>query len=144
MTEWWVSQKKHWCDICKVWTGGHIQQILKHKNGRMHIDHEAKMLSDARERETTRQKEEQSLKDELAAIERAAAAAMAKDEAAARSSSAAASVGVISAESTAQQKAQLEQTVATAKRRRLEGAGINPDAPPGSPWTRHIDPGSGV
>lgn len=34
--------------------------------------------------------------------------------------------------SSPQQKAQIEQTVATAKRRRLEGAGINPDAPPGS------------
>jgi hypothetical protein len=38
MTEWWVSQKKHFCKICRVWTGGHIRQITKHEEGRLHIE----------------------------------------------------------------------------------------------------------
>mmetsp|Transcript_15542 Transcript_15542/g.33745 ORF Transcript_15542/g.33745 Transcript_15542/m.33745 type:complete len:437 (+) Transcript_15542:77-1387(+) len=79
MTEWWVSQKKHWCDICRVWTGGHIQQINKHKAGRMHIEHEEKMLKDARIREQEREKEKTALEKQLADIEKAALAAMAKD-----------------------------------------------------------------
>lgn len=75
MTEWWVSQAKHWCKVCKVWTGGHKSQILKHEGGRMHAENQEKMLKDAREREKDRVSEEKDVLSQLAAIEAAAAAA---------------------------------------------------------------------
>lgn len=158
MTEWWVSQKKNWCEICRVWTGGHIQQILKHKGGRMHIEHEEKMLKDAREREKGRQKDEVDLKDQLEAIERAAAKAM--QESAWQAPSNCSATGSTSAPGTAdeaarreREKAAIENTVAaaSAKRQRLDqggaeadGPGTGPDNHQDCPWTRHTDPNSGV
>lgn len=76
MTEWWVSQKKHFCDYCKVWTGGHLWQIRKHEEGRMHQEKKELYLKNCRQREKDRQREEQDLKKQLAEIERAAKAAM--------------------------------------------------------------------
>lgn len=75
MTEWWVSQAKNWCKVCKVWTGGHKSQILKHEGGRMHAENEERMLKDAREREKSRVSEAKDVLSQLAAIEAAAAAA---------------------------------------------------------------------
>mmetsp|Transcript_105875 Transcript_105875/g.330125 ORF Transcript_105875/g.330125 Transcript_105875/m.330125 type:complete len:239 (+) Transcript_105875:86-802(+) len=76
MTEWWVSQAKKWCDICKVWHGGHIQQILKHKSGIMHQTREEAMLKSSRQREKDRKADEKAVLSEIAKIERAAEAAM--------------------------------------------------------------------
>lgn len=154
MTEWWVSTKKNWCEICRVWTGGHIQQILKHKNGRMHIEHEEQMLKDARKRETEKQKSERDLKDELARIERAAAEAMTR-EAVAGLPAGVVSVGrgTAAAAAGANAQQQLERfeeklsivaTVEAAKRRRVEASGVAVEPAPGTcAWTRHTDPGSG-
>eukprot|EP00933_Yihiella_yeosuensis_P064244 TRINITY_DN6760_c1_g3_i1.p2 TRINITY_DN6760_c1_g3~~TRINITY_DN6760_c1_g3_i1.p2 ORF type:complete len:117 (+),score=30.15 TRINITY_DN6760_c1_g3_i1:34-351(+) len=76
MTEWWVSQKKHFCEYCKVWTGGHLWQIKKHEDGRMHIEKKEAYLRDTRIRAKEKEKEEDDVKRQLAEIERAAAAAM--------------------------------------------------------------------
>jgi len=148
MTEWWVSQKKHWCDLCKVWTGSHLWQIQKHKDGRMHIEHEEKMLKDAREREIKRNKEKKDVLDQLAQIERAAAAAMAGGGAQASSAAQGAAGPTAPAAATRQaEMAVIAQTVEEAKRRRIDAAAAaasspGPDVHPGCPWTRHTDPNS--
>ncbi|CAE8591979.1 unnamed protein product [Polarella glacialis] len=76
MTEWWVSQKKHFCDYCKVWTGGHLWQISKHEEGRMHKEKKELKLTTVRQNEKDKTKNEKDLRESLVAIERAAAAAM--------------------------------------------------------------------
>jgi len=79
MTEWWVSQAKHWCTVCKVWTGGHASQIRKHKDGRGHQEAEAQFLKDSKQREKNKNAEEKDILRQLAQIEKDAAAAMAKE-----------------------------------------------------------------
>jgi len=80
MTEFWVSQKKHFCEYCKVWTGGHLWQIRKHEEGRMHQEKKELYLKNCRIREKDRQREKQDIKKQLAEIEKAAQAAVQRDE----------------------------------------------------------------
>jgi len=151
MTEWWVSQKKHWCTICKVWTGGHARQIAKHQEGRMHIEHEEQMLKDARTREVAKRKEKQDLEDELARIERAAAEAMATSEVIEDSAAGGTSRGLDPGELERQrlqrmsEKKDIQQTINDhhAQKRQRVNDGSEIDAPANCPWTRHKDPGSG-
>lgn len=140
MTEWWVSQPKHFCKICRVWTGGHRSQILKHEGGQAHIENEAKGIKDARERDKKRKAEEQDLKEQLAEIERKALAAMCANAAPPPATPVAAVTGglTVAADAAAAQAAQKQaivETVEAAKRRRNEGASA-------SPWTAHVDPNS--
>mmetsp|Transcript_39922 Transcript_39922/g.126973 ORF Transcript_39922/g.126973 Transcript_39922/m.126973 type:complete len:414 (+) Transcript_39922:76-1317(+) len=163
MTEWWVSQAKHWCDICKVWHGGHIQQILKHRSGRMHQEREEAMLKASREREKEKQQSDKDLLSQLAQIERAAANAMLTG-----SSGPVADPRLVAAakDTAAMERAaqchEIELTVEAAKRRRLEHAGgatgpvsaatgstaaqplpAAPLAASAGDWTAHVNPGSG-
>eukprot|EP00928_Gymnodinium_smaydae_P055159 TRINITY_DN38757_c0_g1_i1.p1 TRINITY_DN38757_c0_g1~~TRINITY_DN38757_c0_g1_i1.p1 ORF type:complete len:411 (+),score=87.44 TRINITY_DN38757_c0_g1_i1:114-1235(+) len=146
MTEWWVSQAKHWCKVCKVWTGGHKSQILKHEGGRGHIENEQKMLKSMRERETGRVADEKDLKRQLEEIERKAMAAMAAQPASAASSGASHSSGPGSGlsmslgDTIAAEKRAIQEKVEAAKRRKTEAA---PDGA-ASAWTRHTDPNSGA
>jgi len=147
MTEWWVSQAKHWCTICRVWTGGHKGQILKHEGGRAHIENEERSIKDAATRNRTRNKEEQDVKEQLAEIERKALEAMAKDIAPPPprpgvgadwqrpAGGAALTADFVKLDQAAQRK-QIEEVVADAKRRRVDP---NCDA-----WTKHVDPNSKV
>jgi len=133
MTEWWVSQPKHFCKICRVWTGGHRNQILKHEQGIAHIENEAKGIKDARERQKKKDAEEKSVKDQLAEIERKALAAMTGFIAPPTTAATPAVAGHIP--NAAEQKRAIIETVEAAKRRRTEGASV------GS-WTAHVDPNS--
>mmetsp|Transcript_33638 Transcript_33638/g.61742 ORF Transcript_33638/g.61742 Transcript_33638/m.61742 type:complete len:406 (-) Transcript_33638:90-1307(-) len=133
MTEWWVSQPKHFCKICRVWTGGHRNQILKHEQGIAHIENEAKGIKDARERQKKKDAEEKSVKDQLAEIERKALAAMTGFIAPPTAAATPAVAGHIP--NAAEQKRAIIETVEAAKRRRTEGAYV------GS-WTAHVDPNS--
>eukprot|EP00930_Biecheleria_cincta_P048105 TRINITY_DN33467_c0_g1_i1.p1 TRINITY_DN33467_c0_g1~~TRINITY_DN33467_c0_g1_i1.p1 ORF type:complete len:329 (-),score=85.05 TRINITY_DN33467_c0_g1_i1:38-1024(-) len=76
MTEWWVSQKKHFCEYCKVWTGGHLWQIRKHEEGRMHNEKKELYLKNSRQRLKDKEREEEDVKRQLEEIEKAAHAAM--------------------------------------------------------------------
>eukprot|EP00408_Alexandrium_pacificum_P025065 CAMPEP_0171202630 /NCGR_PEP_ID=MMETSP0790-20130122/25103_1 /TAXON_ID=2925 /ORGANISM="Alexandrium catenella, Strain OF101" /LENGTH=192 /DNA_ID=CAMNT_0011668063 /DNA_START=66 /DNA_END=640 /DNA_ORIENTATION=- len=163
MTEWWVSQKKHWCDICKVWHGGHIQQIMKHRGGRMHQEREELMLKGSREREKERQKDEKAVQKELRQIERAAELAMMASGDMPLTTVPAQGFGPQEPTSDrGAQKHEIEMTVEAAKRRRAEGAAgasqavlavatpaqvaaaVNAAAASsGIPWAAQVDPGSG-
>eukprot|EP00922_Rhytidocystis_sp_ex-Travisia-forbesii_P001389 GHVS01001918.1.p1 GENE.GHVS01001918.1~~GHVS01001918.1.p1 ORF type:complete len:420 (-),score=81.38 GHVS01001918.1:17-1276(-) len=37
MTEFWVSQAKHYCKICKIWVSGHAQNIKRHELTDIHL-----------------------------------------------------------------------------------------------------------
>mmetsp|Transcript_61908 Transcript_61908/g.110050 ORF Transcript_61908/g.110050 Transcript_61908/m.110050 type:complete len:300 (+) Transcript_61908:3-902(+) len=156
MTEWWVSQKKHFCTYCKVYTGGHLWQIRKHEEGRMHLEKKELYLKNCRQREKDREREEEDVKKQLEAIEEAALAAMAGEAsypkaATATKGSAPKSVSTgISGDTFREQRA-IEETVEAAKRQRLdEGGAASSTAPAapvpaaeGSPWLICTDPNSG-
>ena len=36
MTEYWVSQARHWCEYCKIFINGSKPSIAFHENGRKH------------------------------------------------------------------------------------------------------------
>lgn len=71
-----MSQKKHFCETCKVWMSGHKWQIQKHQQGRMHIEKEELRLENIRKREQQKEKEEQKLLKQIHEIEEAAQIAM--------------------------------------------------------------------
>jgi len=79
MTEWWVSQKKNFCEYCKVWTGGHLWQVRKHEEGRMHQEKKELYLKNSRQRLKDKEREEEDVKRQLEDIEKAAHAAMGMD-----------------------------------------------------------------
>eukprot|EP00929_Paragymnodinium_shiwhaense_P087692 TRINITY_DN47835_c0_g1_i1.p1 TRINITY_DN47835_c0_g1~~TRINITY_DN47835_c0_g1_i1.p1 ORF type:complete len:346 (+),score=114.36 TRINITY_DN47835_c0_g1_i1:89-1126(+) len=124
MTEYWVSQAKHFCDVCKTWTGGHPGQILKHKQGRGHQENEERMLKEMRKRETEREKEKSDVLKQLKEIEERAQAAMGLTlGGSAASSSAGAKGGSAGAKDAAE---------SATKRRRTEAC----------KWRKHQDPNS--
>ncbi|CDJ53115.1 ww domain U1 zinc finger domain-containing protein, putative [Eimeria brunetti] len=81
MTERWISQKKHYCQICNTWLSGHIVNVKKHEQSTRHLENARQQLKDAYQRHQDRQKQEKMLERELQQMEAAAAAAMRNDEA---------------------------------------------------------------
>lgn len=149
-----MSQKKNYCKICRVWTGGHKQQIIKHEEGRAHIENKERGITDARERAKLKGQDEDSVADQLAEIERKAAA-MAADPFACpgapsavgqqnRGAGGGGGGGAASAGADAQRLAQaaekrkIEETIAEAKRPKIA------EDPVAAAWTKHVDPNSKV
>jgi hypothetical protein len=79
MTEKWVSQAKHWCTICKVWTDGKKLSINIHENGRGHKEKLQTHLEEQRRRRSNNGLGSRELDNELRAIEAAAASSFAQD-----------------------------------------------------------------
>lgn len=140
-----MSQAKHWCTICRVWTGGHKGQILKHETGRAHIENEERSLKDARTRQNSRDKEEKDIASQLAEIERAALAAMVKDAAPPRAAGQQGGGGGgagtgrppgAAGMDQVGQKRHIEEVIASAKKRKID--------PIAAAWTKHHDPTSKV
>ena len=50
MTEYWVSQAKHWCEYCRIYIGGSKQSIAFHENGKKHKEIVELSLKDMRQR----------------------------------------------------------------------------------------------
>ena len=72
MTEYWVSQAKHWCEYCRIFIGGSKQSIAFHENGKKHKEIVAMSLKDMRKRGRERRMEKDDMDKEMAKIERAA------------------------------------------------------------------------
>lgn len=72
MTEYWVSQAKHWCEYCRIYINGNKQSIAFHENGRKHKEIVEASLKDMRRRGRERRQENSDLEKELAKIERSA------------------------------------------------------------------------
>ncbi|CDJ63532.1 ww domain U1 zinc finger domain-containing protein, putative [Eimeria necatrix] len=81
MTERWISQKKHYCQICNTWLSGHIVNVKKHEQSTRHLENARQQLKNAYQRHQDKQKQECLLQRELQRMEAAAAAAMRNDEA---------------------------------------------------------------
>ena len=42
MCDYWVSQARHYCNYCKVWTSGSKESVRRHEEGARHKDCVAK------------------------------------------------------------------------------------------------------
>ncbi|OEH80572.1 ww domain u1 zinc finger domain-containing protein [Cyclospora cayetanensis] len=80
MTERWVSQKKHYCQICNTWLSGHVMNVKKHEQSTRHLENARQQLSVAHQRHREKEQQERLLQKELQQMEAAAAAAMHDDE----------------------------------------------------------------
>ena len=54
MTEYWVSQARHWCEYCKIYINGSKSSIAFHEQGRKHKEIVELFLKDMRKRNRER------------------------------------------------------------------------------------------
>ncbi|KEP63120.1 UNVERIFIED_CONTAM: U1 zinc finger protein [Hammondia hammondi] len=86
MTERWVSQKKHYCEVCKTWLSGHTMNVKRHEMSERHIMNVRQMFKDMKHREKERETNARLEQEEIARVEAAAAAAMRREDSHARPS----------------------------------------------------------
>lgn len=79
MTEFWVSQAKYWCDLCKCWMNDTPAARLAHERGSGHKIAVQRKLRENRIKAEREKKEEEKNKQELGKIEKAAELAYQKD-----------------------------------------------------------------
>uniref|UniRef100_A0A061QZT2 WW domain-binding protein 4 n=1 Tax=Tetraselmis sp. GSL018 TaxID=582737 RepID=A0A061QZT2_9CHLO len=79
MTEFWVSQKRHWCEYCKVWLNDTISARSTHENGVKHQENVARKLREMRQKGDAEKKEQELLKQSWSSIEAKAKAQYEKD-----------------------------------------------------------------
>jgi len=79
MSEYWKSNAKKYCDVCKTWIADNKSSIAIHESGKAHKEKIALKLKEIRKRNDQKNAEENKVNKEMAAIERAALAAMDKD-----------------------------------------------------------------
>ena len=70
MTEYWVSQARHWCEYCKIFINGSKASIAFHENGKKHKETVEYFMRDMRKRGRERRAEEAELSKEMQKIER--------------------------------------------------------------------------
>ena len=64
MTEYWVSQAKHWCEYCRIYIGGSKQSIAFHEAGKKHKEIVELSLKDMRMRGREKRKRDEADDDE--------------------------------------------------------------------------------
>ena len=75
MRDYWVSQARHYCNYCKVWTSGSKESVRRHEEGARHKDRVAQILKKKRQGPRV-PADARNLQKQLADIEAAAAASM--------------------------------------------------------------------
>lgn len=97
MSDVWISQKRHYCQICNCWLSAHAQvlnrisfchylhlslsyqNIANHEQSERHVNSQRRQLRDMHAREKIRKHEESELKAEIAKIEAAAHSSILRD-----------------------------------------------------------------
>ncbi|GJU14040.1 zinc finger protein ZOP1-like protein isoform X1 [Tanacetum coccineum] len=69
MTEYWVSQGKKWCDLCKIFISNNPSSIKNHELGTRHKEAVTKRLSNMREEKVAKDKEKKETARVLTQIE---------------------------------------------------------------------------
>ncbi|CAO3591093.1 unnamed protein product [Absidia cylindrospora] len=77
MSDFWVSQQKHWCKYCKKYVYNNKPTIQKHESGSVHKDNVERFLSDVYKKGRQDKKDAESVRRELQRIEKAAHKSMA-------------------------------------------------------------------
>ncbi|KAK1445056.1 WW domain-binding protein 4 like protein [Babesia gibsoni] len=68
MTDYWVSSKKHYCDVCKCWISGTTLNIKNHESSARHISSLRKKLIDSHRKQVEKQQQDEFEKAELARL----------------------------------------------------------------------------
>ena len=79
MTEFWVSNAKHYCKYCKVWMQGDRVSIRNHESGKRHQEALLEFKKERSEAKRGAALDERELQKQLREIEKAAAAAVDQD-----------------------------------------------------------------
>lgn len=79
MTEYWVSQGKKWCDLCKIFISNNPSSIKNHELGQRHKDNVTKRLANMREEKVAKDKEKKETARVLTQIEEKASRSYQKD-----------------------------------------------------------------
>lgn len=79
MTEYWVSQSKYWCELCKCWINDTPTARANHEKGTGHKLAVQRKLRELRKNADIEKKEKERTETELAKIEKAAEKAYQKD-----------------------------------------------------------------
>jgi hypothetical protein len=79
MSEYWVSQKKYFCEICKVWMSDNKQSRSMHEGGFSHTNKLELHLKAKKDAKLHGARSERELEQTLKEIEKAARAAVADD-----------------------------------------------------------------
>ena len=139
MTEYWVSQARHWCEFCRIWTAGNKSSIAFHESGKKHKEMVELSLREMRKRGRERKVEQNELERELAKIERSAMRDHIQQDLAGKPlSTAAASVQGIS-DHRASRLAQLEAQISSDRlKRATEAATAGVELPSG--WRAETNP----
>ena len=81
MTEFWVSQERHWCKFCMAWMAKSSQAIRHHETGKRHKEAVREHHFNRRAKKETASREQAELQRAIAKIESAAQSAVANDAA---------------------------------------------------------------
>ncbi|KAM0012910.1 putative WW domain-binding protein [Helianthus debilis subsp. tardiflorus] len=79
MTEYWVSQGKKWCDLCKIFINNSTSSIRNHELGQRHKDNVTKRLSNMRDEKVAKDKQKKETARVLSQIEEKATRSYQKD-----------------------------------------------------------------
>jgi WW domain-binding protein 4 len=69
MTEYWVSQKQHFCEYCKIFIANNAASKGMHENGLRHKENVAKRLADMRRNNIVEKREKEQMDRDLERIE---------------------------------------------------------------------------
>ncbi|RIB02474.1 hypothetical protein C2G38_2149988 [Gigaspora rosea] len=72
MSEFWISQQKHWCQYCRIYIADNKPSRTMHEQGKKHRENHEKFLRDIYRKEHENRKEAAKTKRELERIEKAA------------------------------------------------------------------------
>lgn len=79
MTEYWVSTKKHYCKICRVWCSGHPYSIIRHETSTVHVANVDRKIKESNDKVRIDAINSSKLKRDLEKISMAADASLASD-----------------------------------------------------------------
>ncbi|UKK02918.2 hypothetical protein MACK_003016 [Theileria orientalis] len=65
MTDYWVSTKKHYCEVCKCWVSGHLQNITRHESSIRHISTLRNKMMESHRRKTRKKKQDKFEEEEM-------------------------------------------------------------------------------
>ena len=72
MTEYWVSNAKHWCKFCKIWISGNPIQVKQHETGNRHKFAVIRFHRSNEREKRLKDREERQISREFTRIQRAA------------------------------------------------------------------------
>lgn len=65
MTDYWVSTKKHYCEVCRCWVAGDNINVKKHEATPRHISSLRNKMIESHKKQVAKQKHEDFLQEEL-------------------------------------------------------------------------------